>query len=393
MDETTLEEYKQLVEEQGRVLLDAIQSVALGDLDIQVPTLKGIDVLSDLAIGLEMMIDDLREMMAEQERARTEIEEARQQTEAALADVLAAQRRYLRQEWEGYTAEGDAVRGYFRFGDGEGPTADAWLPTMTGAVEQVKTVVEGDREEGTTLALPIHLYGEVVGALGFSRKEAESWSEDEIDAVEAIVRQVAQALESQRLFEEAQEATFLMSERVKDLDSLNDIGRRMEESPPIPEFLGWVAERVANAMRYSDVCLVAIEYEGQVYGMAEATSLPRQIVQALRVSGEVVGRICVAYTLDRQFLDEESALLGDIARRVSGYIENQRLFQAAEARAERERRVRTITDRMRRGTDTKTIVRIAIEELSQAFGTSELFVSLGSRAHQNSEPSQKEMST
>ncbi len=79
MGETTLEEYKQLVQEQGQALLSVIQSVALGDLEVEVEVPEGVEVLSELAIGLEMMIDDLREMIVELEEAQQEVIKAQRQ--------------------------------------------------------------------------------------------------------------------------------------------------------------------------------------------------------------------------------------------------------------------------------------------------------------------------
>ena len=380
MVKTTLEEYEQLVKEQGLALLDIIQSVALGDLDVKIEVPEGIEVLSDLALGIEIMIDDIREMLAEQEQAKAEVEQARQQLEVALQEVLAVQRRYLRQGWEDYASPAEADWGYFYSEGEEGPTAEAWLAPMTAAVQQGDAVIESDEPEGLTLAFPIAVHGEVIGAMGLSREGAKQWSTDEIATTEAIVEQIALALENQRLFEEAQQATFLTGERIKDLDCLNDIGRQMEGWPPVPEFLQWVTQRVPEVMRHAEVCVAAVEYEGQVYGVAEAVELPHQIAQALRVRGETVGRIAIAYTQAREFLNEESALLGDVARRVSGYIENQRLLQETQARVERERLVRTITDRVRRGADTEAIMRTTLQELSQLLGTDRLIVRLGTQA-------------
>jgi len=75
MEEITFEEYKQLVERQARELLDVIQYVALGKLDVEIPVPEGIDVLSDLAIGIEIMVDDIRDTLAELEAVRTELEQ------------------------------------------------------------------------------------------------------------------------------------------------------------------------------------------------------------------------------------------------------------------------------------------------------------------------------
>ena len=376
MQETTFKEYKQQVESQGRALLDAIQSIALGDLDIEVQVPEGVEVLSELAVGLGMMVDDLKEAFAAQQRARNEAEEAQTQLQEALEEVLAVQRRYIREGWEQYTST-ELASGYVRAEDQEGVTGKDWLPAMTRAVDQGQVVVEQADEQETALALPILSYGEVVGALGFSRQDQEPWSPEQIEVVKEVADQVAQALESQRLLDEQQRASALMSKRVRELDCLSDIGRKVDETPPISEFLIWVTGRLPAAMQYPDVCLVAIEFQDHVYGAPQALTLPRQMVQGMRVGGELVGRICVSYTQEHEFLDEESALLGDVARRISGYVENRQLLYEAQSHAERERRVRTVTDRIRRATDAESIMRVALEDLSEMLKTSKLVVRLG----------------
>jgi PAS domain S-box-containing protein len=127
------------------------------------------------------------------------------------------------------------------------------------------------------------------------------------------------------------QAEDVLQRRGAQLECLSDIGQRIGEAQPAPEFLQWVAERIPAAFQYPDLCLAAIEFEGATYGAAEALQQPRQIVQSLRRGKEILGRLCVAYRQERDFLDEESALLGDMARRVSGYIENRRLFEQTQA--------------------------------------------------------------
>jgi GAF domain-containing protein len=322
-----------LVEAQSQALLDVVQSVALGELDVEVNVPEGVEVLSELAVGMEMMLDDLRDIMAEQERARAEIEAGRQQLEVALQDVLAVQRRYLQQEWTRYTAEEQAP-GYQHSAEEEGPSTDAWLPGMTAAVQRAQLVTDGHSAGEAILAIPIKLYGQVIGTIGFSREGNTSWTREELEAAETIVEQVGWALESQRLLDEEQQARSLLIMRVNELDCLNEIGRKMDELPDISELLPWVAERIPTAMSYPDLSLTAIELEGQVYGDAEAPNLPCQMVQNIHVGGQAVGRITIAYSQEMEFLDEESALLGDIARRVSGYVENRRLLQEIRGRAE-----------------------------------------------------------
>ncbi|MBN1994311.1 MAG: GAF domain-containing protein [Anaerolineae bacterium] len=184
------------------------------------------------------------------------------------------------------------------------------------------------------LAVPLIAGDRLLGVLDVQSDQVDYFSADDIRIQKTLAAQVAVALENARLFEQAQKADFLLRERVKELDCLNDIGREMEENPPpLPELLSWITERIPPAMRYPHLTMVAIEFDGQVYGQAEAIALPAQIVHGLYIGGEILGRIYIAYTEKHDFIDEESALLGGIATRLSSFIENQRLLEQMQQRA------------------------------------------------------------
>jgi PAS domain S-box-containing protein len=182
------------------------------------------------------------------------------------------------------------------------------------------------------LVVPLKSKDQIIGVLDVESDRLAAFDERDLTVLEALAGQIAVAIENARLFEQRQQASFLTGLRVKELDCLNDIGRKIEETPSVPEFLQWVAERIPLAMQHQVVCVAAIEFEGQVYGAAEAMGLPCQIVGGLRVGGKVVGRVYISYTEEHDFLDEESALLGDIVRRVNGYIESRRLFEQTQER-------------------------------------------------------------
>jgi PAS domain S-box-containing protein len=197
-------------------------------------------------------------------------------------------------------------------------------------------VRSGEMQNQSAAIAPLTIKGQVIGTLVVMDKQGGKgeFNQADLDLLTAFANQAATAIENARLFKETQQTSFLMGLRVKELACLNDIGWEIEEIPSISEFLKWLAGRIPPAMQYPDLCLAAIEFEGQVYGAAEAVSLPCQTVQALRIGGGVVGRIYIAYIEEHDFLDEESALLGEIARRVSGYIESRHLFEQAQTRAE-----------------------------------------------------------
>ncbi|MEJ2556666.1 MAG: hypothetical protein P8186_10640, partial [Anaerolineae bacterium] len=60
-------------------------------------------------------------------------------------------------------------------------------------------------------------------------------------------------------------------------------------------------------------------------------------------------------------------------------IENARLFEQAQTRAERERLVRTITNRVHQGADAEAIMRITLQELGQILGATQSIMRLGTR--------------
>jgi PAS domain S-box-containing protein len=182
------------------------------------------------------------------------------------------------------------------------------------------------------LGVPVMVGDRVLGVIGVqSYTTPRAYDEHDRELLTALASQMAIALQNARLFEEQQQASALLSGRVEELDCLSDIGRRVAESPPVPELLEWVAERIPPAMQYPDASVAAVEFGGQVYGSPEAVELPCQMVGGLRVGDQRVGQVYIAYTEEHDFLDEESALLGDIVRRLGGYIESRRLFEQTQA--------------------------------------------------------------
>ncbi|MBN1977122.1 MAG: substrate-binding domain-containing protein [Anaerolineae bacterium] len=182
-------------------------------------------------------------------------------------------------------------------------------------------------ETRSELALPLVSRGQAIGALTIQSAQEAAFSDEDISVLQTMADQLANVIQNARLFEEQQRASSLLSGRIRELDLLNEIGRRIDESPQVSDFLRWVAEHLPSAMQFSEECVAAIELEGQVYGASEAVGLPRQMVGGLRIGGERIGQVTVAYTGEREFRDEESALLGDVVRRLSGYVENRRLFE------------------------------------------------------------------
>lgn len=339
-----------------------------------------LDVQSDRAGALTEEDQLLLQGLCGQIAIAIESTQLRQEMEESLTELERLYRSMSREGWQavykqlpspGYQFDGAAVLPLEDQDDSIAPEIGA-----SGEEQDLGSRDAGSADSPAGLAktagvAPLGVRGYTFGVLGVRQDEENPLSEEDLALVESVAEQVSQALEGARLFEEEQRARALLGMRVKELDCLNDIGRTIDQEPEIPDLLEWVANRIPQAMQFPQLAVAAIEFEGEVYGEAEAQDLPHQIVQALHIAGDggagtagrdspPAGRVCIAYReraqesgaapLDLAFLDEESALLGDITRRLTGYIQNQRLMaetREAAQRLERERfLLRTVIDNL-----------------------------------------------
>ncbi|MDH5506742.1 MAG: GAF domain-containing protein [Anaerolineae bacterium] len=208
MTEMTLEQYKQRVDQLGQALLDVIASVSLGNYDVEIDLPEDIEVLADLATGMQFMVEDLKELANTQAQTRTELEsrinQRTRELENAVKELQSSQSQGVREDWKEYI---NAVQPAIEASDPKllDPNGSLWLPAMEKASRGKNLVIEQDAEENS-LALPIQLHGDVIGVVGFDRDIDSPWSESEINTVEAIIEQVGLALENQRLFDQTQSA-------------------------------------------------------------------------------------------------------------------------------------------------------------------------------------------
>ncbi len=161
----------------------------------------------------------------------------------------------------------------------------------------------------------------------------------------------------------------LLQKRVRELDCLTDIGHRIDEKPPLPEFFKWVAERAPIAFQDPENCVAAIEYDGHVFGDKRALQMKSKSVAGIRRAGELVGWLHIAYTKHRDFADAESRLMGGIASRISSYIESQTLPD--ETRVAFADRKLTETQVEKRASQLATVAKLSAR-VAETLNTNEL---------------------
>jgi GAF domain-containing protein len=169
-----------------------------------------------------------------------------EETRAALAEVEATQRRYLREKWESYLA-----------GAAEAPTG--YVDGPAGLVPAEEGGMPGPVSAGNVLSVPLKLRGEPIGVLEFYHEDAtRAWSEDERALVEALADQAALALENARLLDETQS-------RAQREQLINEITARIRASMDMETILQTTTEELSKALNLSRarIRLTADEGDGR----------------------------------------------------------------------------------------------------------------------------------
>ena len=101
--------------------------------------------------------------------------------------------------------------------------------------------------------------------------------------------------------------------------------------------------------------------------------------------GQALGALTIQSTLAAAFSMDDIAVLQTMADQLAITIDNANLIEQAHARAEREQRVRAITDQIHRGASTEVILQSALAQLNQMLGASKSVIRLGTQARLKAE--------
>ncbi len=263
-----------------------------------------------------------------------------------------------------------------------GYVADAGEPRIAldvgqDAVHFVNPDLPATRSE---MGLPLKVRGRVIGVLDVQSTQEAAFSDEDVAILQTMADQVALAIENARLLEESQRM-------LQELERL--YGQRVRKA--------W-RERVAGqpaAYHYTGVGVEAVRLSGA--SEAPVSSPPsrpvvmqedgrRQLIAPILLRGQVLGSIVLQQDPEEvPWSDEEIALVEELITQIGLALENARLLEETQARAEQERIVASITAQVRSSMDPETILQTAVRELGAALGTDRAFIRLGAIARSSGE--------
>ena len=199
-------------------------------------------------------------------------------------------------------------------------------------------------------ALPLISRGRVLGALTVQSDKPGIFTTETIAVLQTMADQVALALDNSRLFSESEETLETLRRSYGELSrkTWTDVARtrqargyRLDQQGVRP-----IQENESSLKAEDDGTLVKIpiRLRDQVLGYIEARK------------PELTGG----------WSQEELALITNLVDQLSVALENARLYEDTQYRAERERMLAEITTKVRATTDVNTIMQTAIFELATA---------------------------
>lgn len=92
------------------------------------------------------------------------------------------------------------------------------------------------------------------------------------------------------------------------------------------------------------------------------------VILPLIVQGERRGVIVLSAQRPHVYSEREQRICRSLMPQIAIVLENKRLLEAAQARAERERLLREVTERVRRSLNVETVMKTAVEEVGRVLG-------------------------
>ncbi len=157
----------------------------------------------------------------------TESKSTEQEKEETLRELEHLASAMSREGWEKLRSKTGTI-GYHFDQINVVPDENWWTPEIRQATNQGKLVAAS--KEGQTAVAPLSVRGEVIGALGVLDNPANPLSQEDLELVEAASEEIALAMESARLFEDAHL-------RAEEMATLNELAQTLSTQLMVNEVL------------------------------------------------------------------------------------------------------------------------------------------------------------
>lgn len=238
-------------------------------------------------------------------------------------------------------------------------------------------------ETRSEMALPLIVGGELLGVIDVQSKAESAFSSEDIEVLQVLADQVAIALQNARLFQELQDKL----RETKNLYKLysQEAWSQKSSAESIASFqYDRIQVSMAPKKQLSPAVIEQLAHGQTVllsHGDNGNQTSPPRLITPIAIHGQTIGFISFEKEkTDQAWSTDEIKLVETVTGQVSLTLENVRLLDETQSRAERERLVGEITSRMRESLNLETVLQTAVQEIGAALGLDEAIVSLNAFA-------------
>ncbi|MBV6395554.1 MAG: hypothetical protein HFACDABA_01131 [Anaerolineales bacterium] len=232
-------------------------------------------------------------------------------------------------------------------------------------------------ETRSEMSLPLKASNRTFGALDVQSTEPNAFKTEDIASLSLLADQVSIAIENARLYQATRESL----ERSQDQYS-RYVRSEWERVARDVEIKGFRFTSGTSAPLEETIALGDAEKpvrEGNLYQQASLlASGTAELAVPVRLRGEVIGVLHISIPGKRNWSDDDIDIVEAVSERVALAMENARLFQSTNKRAERERVVSEIASKLSGNIRIESLLETAAQELSQALNGPEVLIQLQS---------------
>ncbi len=226
-------------------------------------------------------------------------------------------------------------------------------------------------ETRSEMALPLKVQNTIIGVLDVQSKLSGAFTSADTEALQIMADQIALAIENARLLEQSQntvqELQLLYSRQIDQAWS------QLLGHQPIAYHFDRVRVKIAP-----DEQIAALEKadsaEVQIKDAPDGTHL---LIVPLSLRGYHLGDINLRRAAgEPRWTTEDQELAQEVAVQIAVALENARLLEESRRRAAQEEMLSQATARFSQSLDIDTVLQMAVKELGQLAGVTEVFVEL-----------------
>ncbi len=234
------------------------------------------------------------------------------------------------------------------------------------------------------MAVPIILEGRVIGVLDVQEDKIAGLDESDASLLRSLAGHIATAVHNARLFEQT-EAAMAEAEAVQQ-QYVSQVWETFRDSQPVfyaeqQKITSQIADNEAMQEVKQRVLQkgAVITTTGQVNrDENHGNKTPSALVVPLKLRGKVIGTLGLQEAdPNRQWTDDEIALVEAVSEQVSQALERARLFEETQRSAWRDQVVSESTAQVWSSTKIGEVMRAAVEQLGDKLQASEVVIRLG----------------